>query len=65
MWSAVVRLVGRTAKLSKTRRLMVEKLTLNYLATALVAIPAVSMPIDKTAHFRSGLLLSPGQGATM
>jgi hypothetical protein len=49
------------------RRLMVEKLTLNYLATALVDIPAVSMPIarslktwgicgivlcDKTAHFR-------------
>ena len=49
------------------RRLMVEKLTLNYLETALVDIPAVSMPIarslkswdicghvmcDKTAHFR-------------
>ncbi len=49
------------------RRLMVEKWTFNYLATALVDIPAVSMPItrslkicdicgivlcDKTAHFR-------------
>jgi hypothetical protein len=46
---------------------MVEKLTFNYLATALVDIPAVGMPIahslknsdicgivlcDKTAHFR-------------
>ena len=46
---------------------MVEKITLNYLAKALVDIPAVSMPItrslkklyicaivlcDKTAHFR-------------
>ena len=41
---------------------MIEKLTLNYLATAVVDIPAVSMPIacslcgnvlcDKTAHFR-------------
>ena len=46
---------------------MVEKFTLNYLATALVNIPAVSMPnahslktsdicgivlCDKTAHFR-------------
>ena len=41
---------------------MVDKLTFNYLATALVHIPAVSM-CDKTAHFKSGLLLSPAQGA--
>jgi hypothetical protein len=56
---------------------MVEKLTLNYLATALVDIPAISMPIarslktsdicgivlcDKTEHF-SGLVLYPAQGA--
>ncbi len=69
-WSAVVRPVGCTAKLSETpwRRLMVEKLTFNSWATALVDIPAVSMPIarslktcdicgivlcDKTAHFRA------------
>jgi hypothetical protein len=48
---------------------MVEKLTLNYLATALVDIPAISMPIahslnlrhmalcllydDNTSHFRA------------
>jgi hypothetical protein len=56
---------------------MVEKYILNSLATALVDIPAVSMPIvpslktwdvcgivlcDKTVHF-SDLLLSPAQGA--
>ena len=59
------------------RQFMVEKLTLNYRSTALVDIPAVSMPIarslktwdicgimlyDKTAHF-SGLLLFSAQGA--
>ncbi len=46
-WSAVVRPVGCTAKSLKHlwRRLMVEKLTLNSRATALVDIPAVSMPI--------------------
>ena len=42
-WSAV----GLTAKFSKKtlERLMAEKLTFNSLATALVGIPAVSMPI--------------------
>ena len=78
-YSAVVRPIGRTAKFSKMtslRWLMVEKLTFNSLATALVDIPAVRMPIarslktwdvsgnvliNKTAHF-SGLLLSPAQG---
>jgi hypothetical protein len=45
-WSVVVRPVGRTAKFYKGwRRLTVKKLTLNYLAIALVVIPAVSMPI--------------------
>ena len=39
------------------RRLMVEKWTLNYLATALLGIPTISMPIARslnlrTAHFR-------------
>jgi hypothetical protein len=49
--------------------LMVEKLTFNYLATALVDIPAVSMSIAHSLnlrhlwHFFSGLLLSPAQGA--
>ena len=55
MWSVVVRPVERTAKFSKMmRRLMVEKLTLHSLATALVYIPAVSIPNVlslKTAHF--------------
>ena len=54
---------------------MEEKLTLHYLATALVDIPAASMPIARflnlrhlwhcvvtTAHY-SGLLLSLAQGA--
>ena len=57
-WSEVVRLVGHTAKFSKMRKIY-EKLTFNYLATALVDIPTVSMPIghlwhccDKTSHFR-------------
>ena len=63
-WSAVGRPVGRTAKFFKTKLLMVEKLTLHSLATALVDILSVSMPIahslktsvalccDKTTHFR-------------
>ncbi len=76
-WSAVVRPVGCIAKFSENslwRRLMVEKLTFNSRATALVDIPAVSMPTarslktcdicgivlcDKTAHFRVVLLLWP------
>ncbi len=76
-WAGVVtrglRLWGRLDVLPNSlkrlwRRLMVEKLTLNSRATALVDIPAVSKPIassiccivlcDKTAHFR-GLLLWP------
>ena len=43
-WSAVVMPVGRTTKFSNMTS-EVEKLTLNSLATALVDIPAVSMPI--------------------
>ena len=46
--SAVVRPVGCTAKFSKTTELMVETLTLNYLATALEDIAAVSMPIARS-----------------
>ena len=42
-WFAVVRPVGHTAKFSKT--MLVKKRTLNSLATALVNIPAVRMPI--------------------
>ena len=45
-WSAVVRPVGHTAKF--TESMLVEKLTFNYLATALVDIPAVSMPITRS-----------------
>ncbi len=46
-WSVVVRPVGCTTKFSESlwRRLMVEKLTFNLRATALVDIPSVSMPI--------------------
>jgi hypothetical protein len=46
-WSAMVRQFGHSANSLKQhwRRLMVEKLTLNSLATALVDIPAVCMPI--------------------
>ncbi len=68
-WSAVVKPIGCTVKFSEMlfEMLMVEKLTFDSQATALVVIPAVSMPIacsfktcdicgivlcDKTAHFR-------------
>ena len=69
---AGVRPIRRTAKFSKTTLFMVKKWTLHSLATALVDILAVSMPIapyfktllcDKTAHFRVAFLLSPAQGA--
>jgi hypothetical protein len=40
-WSAVVRPVGRSAKFSKMS-LIVEKLTFNSLATALMDIPAIT-----------------------
>ncbi len=46
-----MRPVGCTAKFSETpleRKLMVEKLTFNSRATALVDIPAVSMPIARS-----------------
>ncbi len=71
-WSAVVRTISRLDVLPNSlkrlwRWLMIEKCTFNSQATALVNIPAVSMPIarslktcdicdivlcDKTAHFR-------------
>ena len=47
-WSVVVRLVGCTSKFSKITLEAVEKLTLHSLATALVDIPAVSMPIARS-----------------
>jgi hypothetical protein len=45
---------------------MVEKLTFNSLATALLDIPAVKMPVARSLNLRrlwhfSGLLLSPAQ----
>ena len=68
-WSAVVRPVGCTAKLSKRlwRQLMVEKWTFNSQATALVYIPTVSMPTARSLKtcdicsvwFQSGLFLWP------
>jgi hypothetical protein len=45
-WSVVERQIGHTAKLSKIK--LVEKLTLNSLETALLDIPAVSMPIARS-----------------
>ena len=45
MWSVVVRPVLTNSLKQCWRQLMVEKLTFNSLATALVDIPAVSMPI--------------------
>ena len=69
MWSAIVRSIGQlpNSQIWHWRWLIVEKLTFNSLATALVDIPAVSMPIarslktweicgivlcDKNAHIR-------------
>jgi hypothetical protein len=49
-WSVVVRLVVCSAKICKTTLmwLMVEKSALNSLDTALVDIPALSMPIARS-----------------
>ena len=46
MWSAVGRLVGNTATIFKMMEVAFgREITLNYVATALVDIPAVSIPI--------------------
>jgi hypothetical protein len=45
-WSEVVRPVGHNAKFSEMT--LVEKLTFNYLATTLVGIPTVSMPVARS-----------------
>jgi hypothetical protein len=59
------------------RRLIIDKLTFNYLETALVDIHAVGIPIArslktcgivlyvKTAHFGVTFLVSPAQGAPL
>jgi hypothetical protein len=46
-WSVVLRPVDKFSK-TTLGRLMVEKFTFNSLATALVDIPAVSMPIARS-----------------
>ena len=66
-WFTVLMPIGRTAKFSKTKLEAAYGRVVNTLATALVDIPALSMPIarslktwdicgivlcDKTAHFR-------------
>ncbi len=58
-WSAVVRQVGCIAKFYETplRRLIVEKLTFNSRATALVDIPAVSMPITRSLKIVTSVTL--------
>ncbi len=58
-WVAVVRPVWCTAKFSETplRRLMVDKLTFNSRATALVDIPAVSMPIARSRKIVTSVTL--------